>query len=294
MPQKVVDAPKNISSFACGSCHTILTDTAGNLWVTGWNNRGQLGLGSTKDETKFQRLEFDQRFTIVEAGNNSSAALTSDSRIFMWGSNFWNQLGFSNKHQKIVTKPIELKLPQNEPVASIKFGLRHTAILTRNNLIYIIGSLKYFLNSEHQIINHNSIEFIVLSPAHKILHIACGQKTVLFSDDQMIRGIGDNKFGQCQEIHADGKIIQLASGWTHSAYVTENKELFLFGRNNYGQLGNGSRSECAGPQKCSIQNVEKVELGAEHGILISNNEIFTWGWNEHGNCGNGELALDDV
>lgn len=295
LPQKVENLPENIKSISAGAGHTIICDDFGDLWVTGWNNKGQLGVGSTTDKCRFEKLEFHQKFSSVSAGWDNSAGITFSNRLFVWGSNLQGQLGFSNKLHKIITHPVELKFPSDELVASISFGLRHTAVLTLNNRIYIIGSLKHFKNAKHRIINHNSTEFMLVVPCGKIRELASGQNhiTLLDDDRNSICGIGDNKFMQCSEVKSCGKIIKLSSGWTHNAFLTDAKELFLYGRNSYGQLGNGSKGDCSAvPQKCQIQSVDEFQLGAEHGILLSKNDIYTWGWNEHGNCGNG--TVEDV
>lgn len=96
---------------------------------------------------------------------------------------------------------------------------------------------------------------------------------------------------QCSKVQPKEKIVKMQSGWTHVGLLTESRELFLFGRNSYGQLGNGDRTTTEIPQKFPIYPIDDFDLGAEHGIAISRGEIFTWGWNEHGNCGNG--SFDD-
>jgi secretion-regulating guanine nucleotide exchange factor len=122
-----------------------------------------------------------------------------------------------------------------------------------------------------------------------VIHFACGQNHISFvkRDGTEIHSIGENKFGQCTRIVLDEKILRIESGWTHVAYLTESRKLFLYGRNNYGQLGNGSRNEIDSdtPHQCLIFPVDDFALGAEHGILKSNGAVYTWGWNEHRNCG---------
>lgn len=293
-PQEVEVLPRNISSITAGAGHTIIRDESGDLWVTGWNNKGQLGLGTTEDKNRFEKVEFNEKFKSASAGWDTSAAITADNRLFVWGSNLQNQLGFSSKQHKLISRPVELKLPSDERPSSITFGLRHAAVLTSNNHIYITGSLKHFKYSNHRIINHNSTEFMLIIPEARITFIASGQNHITTCNDRnSIHAIGDNKFMQCSEIKPDGKVIQLSSGWTHNGFLTDSKELFMYGRNNYGQLGNGSVSDAsATPQKCQIHPVDDFQLGAEHGILLSNNDIYTWGWNEHANCGNG--SVEDV
>lgn len=293
MPSKVNNIPENISSISAGGGHTIIINTSHDLWTCGWNNKGQLGIGSTTDASSFVKLNFNHKFRCLTCGWDTSAGITLDDRLFVWGSNNQDQLGFSRTQHKIILKPTELKLPSNERVADIQFGLRHSVILTKSNQLYIIGSLKHFKNVNHHVVNHNSIEYLKVVVNGTVSQIVSGQNHFAFLDDsKSIRGIGDNKFMQSADLKLDERIIKMSSGWTHNAFLTESRELFLYGRNNYGQLGNGCRSDYEAPQKCRIYPVDDFQLGAEHGILMSNGEIYTWGWNEHGNCGNG--TMEDV
>lgn len=293
LPTRVENVPSDIKAITAGAGHTIILENSGDLWATGWNNKGQLGIGSTINTSSFIKLDFNHKLRSVSCGWDTSGAITNDNRLFVWGSNSQNQLGFSNKEKKIVTKPVELKLPFGDRVVDIKFGLRHSAILAASNNIFIIGSSKHFKNVKHQIINHNSTEYLHIIPESKIHQIASGQNHISMLDERnSIHGLGDNKFMQCSDVKHDGKITRLTAGWTHNAYLTETKELYLYGRNNYGQIGNGRRSDFEAPHKCEIHPVDAFQLGAEHGILKSNDDVYTWGWNEHGNCGNG--SVDDV
>lgn len=285
--------PENISSISAGGGHTIIIDDSCDLWSSGWNNKGQLGIGSTNDSSSFIKLNFNYKFRCVACGWDTSAGITFDDRLFVWGSNNQDQLGFSRTQYKVILAPTELKLPSNERVVDIQFGLRHSVILTKSNQLYIIGSLKHFKSVNHHIVNHNSIEYLKVVVNSTISQIVSGQNHVAFHDGaKSICGIGDNKFKQSADLKLDERIVKMSSGWTHNAVLTESRELFLYGRNNYGQLGNACRSDYETLQKCRIHPVDDFQLGAEHGILISNGTIYTWGWNEHSNCGNG--SMEDV
>lgn len=144
----------------------------------------------------------------------------------------------------------------------------------------------------HQTIRHNSTDFLLIVPEIPILQIASGQNHVSIVDTlNRVYGIGDNKFMQCTSNQSNTKVVKILSGWTHVGFLIESKELWLFGRNNYGQLGADTSREATGtPIKFPVHPIDDFSLGAEHGIAISKGQgdktnIFTWGWNEHGNCG---------
>ena len=54
LPQIVpLSEPLVLSGASGGGGHTILVSTDGELYVSGWNNKGQLGIGTTEDVNKF-------------------------------------------------------------------------------------------------------------------------------------------------------------------------------------------------------------------------------------------------
>lgn len=293
LPTKVENPPRDIAQIVCGAGHTIVVDSCGNLEACGWNNKGQLGIGTTDDSSKFVKVKCQEKYQRVSCGWDTSAGITKDGRLFVWGSNNQNKLGISSEVTKVITSPMELKLPSNEKCADIQFGLRHSVILTESKKIFLLGSLKHFKKVNHESILHNGVEFLLLNHNCGVSQISSGQNHVSFLDEcNTIHGIGDNKFMQCLTVSPTHKVIKIASGWTHNAFLTENRELHLYGRNNYGQLGTGNRVALQEVFKCPIHPIDDFQLGAEHAIIKSNGRVLTWGWNEHGNCGNG--SFEDV
>lgn len=283
-----------IKFLCCGASHTLIIDENGDIWAAGKNNRGQLGDGTTANKNKFVKISVPMKFQEVCCGWVCSAAFTTDSRLFLWGSNMHNQLGF-NSSSKLFVAPEELTLPAEwgKPI-KLKFGLKFAVILTDNNRIFITGSLKAFQNSPNcRMLTHNSCEYLAL--VSEVKDFACGQNHVIFScpHSSTIFGIGENKFNQCGERKVKDSVKSILSGWTHCCVLTKNGKLFLWGRNSYGQLGNGIKDNqpCNNNsmQKISIERIDDVSLGSEHGILLAENKVFTWGWNEHGNCGTGDF-----
>lgn len=293
LPSEVHDIPSSkIKQISAGSRHTMLLEENGDLWFAGRCEMS--GVGSV-NLCKFTQLQLSWKSKYIACGWDVSASISEDNRLFVWGTNSSNQLGFVER--KIIRDPTQLLLPDNEIPIEVKFGLKFTAILTQSRKLFVTGNLRSLLKSpskHFKIITNNSLQWLQTDNTitGDITHFACGENHILLvtNDGHMIHGIGDNKYGQCGSgcIESSEKIIQIESGWKHSAYLTETKKLFLIGRNNYGQLGNGNRNEIASdiPHQCSIFPVNDFSLGAEHGILKSLNEsVYTWGWNEHRNCG---------
>jgi alpha-tubulin suppressor-like RCC1 family protein len=83
-------------------------------------------------------------------------------------------------------------------------------------------------------------------------------------------------------------ISQVSLGEFHTAYISNNT-LYMFGKNTYGQLGQGHQDILTKPRPVKFPNkfyVEKVACGGEHTLaLTNNNELFSWGLNIFGQLG---------
>jgi alpha-tubulin suppressor-like RCC1 family protein len=69
--------------------------------------------------------------------------------------------------------------------------------------------------------------------------------------------------------------------------ITKNNELYSFGQNNYGQLGNGSKTECC-LKPVRILKEKKVKTvalanGGEHSMVLTlDGELYGFGRNSYG------------
>lgn len=81
----------------------------------------------------------------------------------------------------------------------------------------------------------------------------------------------------------------------HSAAVTEDGDLYCWGDNYYGQLGNGTTEDQYSPVKI-LDNVMSVSLEDWHSAAITaNGDLYCWGNNEYGQIGNGmENTLERI
>lgn len=303
-PQQVESLPfevDNVTSIGCGGGHILISTDSGDLYATGWNNRGQLGLGHTEDGTRFAlvgRFHFEK----ITCGWDVSGGITvDDGDLYLWGSNVWQQVSCSG--EKFVPTPTKLSLPAGSKAKKVCFGLRHTCILTENGTLLLLGKSKWIQREEgnvwttvaHVPSSSGIGDFYSLELAEKITDVASGENhLVVRLENGSVICIGDNKFGQSAngaDLNAAKRaIVKLESGWSHSGYLTKAGQVYLWGRNNYGQLG-GRRAD-VGPNEPALldleSNVTEFCLGSQHGLaLTATDGLFTWGWNEHGNCGTG-------
>ena len=75
-------------------------------------------------------------------------------------------------------------------------------------------------------------------------------------------------------------------GWEHSAAITEDGRVYMWGKNNYGQVGNGKSGESeiqTEPVKI-MDNVQYVSLGLQTSAVITKDgSLYMWGNNAFNN-----------
>lgn len=76
-------------------------------------------------------------------------------------------------------------------------------------------------------------------------------------------------------------------GSEHSAAITENGDLYMWGNNSYGQLGDGTTITRDKPTKI-MGNVKSISLGHWHSAVITEDgDLYMWGDNNFGQLGDG-------
>lgn len=134
--------PEAIRKIVGGAGHTLILDADGHVYSCGLNNKGQAGNTNIEQGNvlTFQRLCALEHEVVIEVccGWDSSAALTRNGELYVWGSNRYGQLGLDPSIFPLVPHP--RKISTCERIKNISMGLRHTAIITENRELYVCGS----------------------------------------------------------------------------------------------------------------------------------------------------------
>ncbi|EDL97616.1 rCG42876 [Rattus norvegicus] len=188
--------PEKVKLAACGRNHTLVSTDTGGVYAAGGNNEGQLGLGDTDDRDTFHQIGFFTPSDIIKqlsAGANTSAALTEDGKLFMWGDNSEGQIGLKNKSNVCIPHEVTV----GKPISWISCGYYHSAFVTKK-VVYAFGLGQFgqlglgtflFETSEPKIIDRIKDQ--------KISHISCGENhTALMTDIGLMYTFGDGRHGK--------------------------------------------------------------------------------------------------
>lgn len=251
-PQEVLRFPNehfinNLIGISGGGGHCLFLDRSGNVYSCGWNNKGQLGIDTTENVAHITGIPTSifkgAKISHIETGWDCSAAIDSTGELYLWGSNLYHQLGTAKTEILLALSPRKTVLPGHEKCIKVQFGLRSACFVTES-CTYFVGISKAFNQFKTmknvQLIQWNGIDYWKFDTS--IVHIAGGQNHFTFCTNEFkgIQGFGDDRFSQSGTVPLSNKNIVnvLKSGWTHNGFLNQNGEVFLWGRNNYGQIGN--------------------------------------------------------
>lgn len=80
---------------------------------------------------------------------------------------------------------------------------------------------------------------------------------------------------------------RLSMGYERSAYITESGDLYIWGNNSNGEIGDGSKENSSKPIKIA-GNVSQVSLGGTHSAYVTDSgDLYVWGANSNGQIGDG-------
>ncbi|XP_056116722.1 uncharacterized protein DDB_G0290685 [Rhinichthys klamathensis goyatoka] len=278
---------ERVQLVACGTDHTLVSTSQGEIFAAGGNSDGQLGLGHCNGSVSFQRLRPFCDYAPIKllcAGDHTSAALTEDGRLFLWGDNSVGQLGLGNDSHALLPK--ELKLGQ--PVQSASCGYRHSALVTDNGDVFTFGeSADGRLGlSAHLLANHSCPQRV--ESLHRVLQVACGGKHTLALTEDELYSFGRGEFGQLglgtMMFVADapvavghfrkGRVTHVTCGENHTALITDSGLLYTFGDGRHGKLGLGDENftNQFSPTVCQRffdYSVMTVACGSSHMLVFA-------------------------
>ncbi|XP_041500084.1 X-linked retinitis pigmentosa GTPase regulator-like isoform X2 [Microtus oregoni] len=245
--------PEKVKLAACGRNHTLVSTDKGGVYAAGGNNEGQLGLGDTDDRDTFHQICFftsKDSIKQLSAGANTSAALTEDGKLFMWGDNSEGQIGLKNKSNVCIPHEVTV----GKPISWISCGYYHSAFVTTDGELYTFGEPengKLGLPN-HLLINHRSPQRVLGIP-EKVLQVACGGGHTVVLTEKVVYAFGLGQFGQLGlgtflfetseprviERIKDQKISFISCGENHTALMTDVGLMYTFGDGRHGKLGLG-------------------------------------------------------
>eukprot|EP01041_Mallomonas_annulata_P001258 gene1258-2435_t len=270
-----------------GCEHTLLITKDGKLYSFGYNYRGQLGLGSTTSEStpRAVRSLLSKKVITAACSYHHSVVLTTDGAIYTFGRNDCGQLGHGDNIDR-KTPHLVTNHPKN--VLALSCGQFHSVIVTKTGTVFSCGKNDYGqLGLEGIELAKTYTKVFGAPESEAISQVCCGYyHTLLLSQNGVVYGFGRNDYGQlglghtqpriygCHAITAlrDKNVTAISAGCYHSIAITSNGMLYVFGRNNHGQLGTGDTEERHLPHPVDDfvgRRIISIAAGFYHTVVLS-------------------------
>ncbi|WP_324611983.1 InlB B-repeat-containing protein [Bifidobacterium asteroides] len=274
---------------SAGGSHSLALGSDGNAYAWGYNSSGQLGNGTssprytpvrvkTPDRKTYPDLPADFTYLQVSAGTDHSLALGSDGNVYAWGSNGNGQLGDGTRTDK--NTPVRVKtpdrstypdLPADFTYLQVSAGAYHSLALGSDGNAYAWG-----YNSSGQLGNGTS------SPRYTPVRVKTPDRKTY------------------PDLPADFTYLQVSAGTDHSLALGSDGNVYAWGSNGNGQLGDGTRTDKNTPVRVKTPDRStypdlpadftylQVSAGAYHSLALgSDGNAYAWGYNSSGQLGDG-------
>lgn len=260
---------KNVRLIALGGSHGVAL-TAEGVRTWGGNLRGQLGVGSSSQgheklampgcTAEPQTPNLPPTVTGLWAGQMTVFALCN-SGLWAWGWNEYGACGTGGKGGE-VTVPMPVLMPEHHgEIAEVACGEHHTVIrLTDGRLVGMGQGRQGQLGPHTPAIPLPSL----LNGVSDIVEVRAGRdRTVLRSSNGKVTEWGNE---QPPTTRVAAGASSISCGGTHSLAVVDG-EVWSWGNNERGQVGDGTREPRVAPVPIDLQ-ASRVITGDYHSIAI--------------------------
>ncbi len=187
----------------------------------------------------------------MSAGPYTTCALKDNGRVSCWGRNSWGEVGNDDSATYATTaKPVEGTAPGGISVAT---GMEHSCAVEGD------GTVKCWGRNNYAQLGHGLVGEYTLPPG-------------------TVSGLPSG-------------VTSVISGAEHTCALSDAGEVYCWGRNTYGQIGNGATgNRVAAPNLVGglSSDIVAISAGSDHTCALTDlGGVKCWGRNDYGEIGNG-------
>lgn len=294
------------SAFALGYLQQDLAAESEHASVFTWGSDqyGQLGDGGETDILVPEAVQDLDTKNIVQisACGNSTAALSANGDVYTFGCGMHSRLGHGfSLHQENEILP--RKIEQLGPCTQVEIGEYHGGVVTADGKLYTWGrDLSGMLGHQNTNKGHPNLVAGALEK-EKVVGVSCGLKhTAAITESGKLFTWGSAREGALGhgnekravkepkqvEALAGARVVEISCGRDSTLARTEDGKLYVFGANDYGQVGVGKnkRYQRSPALLRRIPEVVQVAAGGFHAVaLTKDGNVYTWGFGTDGQTG---------
>ena len=239
------------STMSAAQYHTCGATGSSALYCWGKNESGRLGDGTTADRTTPTQIGTDQSWTTVSAGYDHTCAVTTSGVGYCWGDNTYGKLGTDDLPSVDQLSPTAVS--GSYSWKSISAGESFSCGVTTAAEGYCWGQNSY---GQLGIGTRSNLDVITAVPT-------------------LVNG------------SHSWKVISV--GQSQACGITNSGEAYCWGRNDYGQVGDGTTEHGTAPTLVSGGHTwQSISAGVSHTCAVTaSGDAYCWGSGSNSRLGTG-------
>ena len=301
-------------TFSIGSVHAAVIRSDGNLYTFGSNLNGQLGTGNTISSIVPTLVNSVPTWSLISTGAQFTVGVRSAGTLWTWGYNTNGQLGQNAAANATVVSPTQITITPS-PIA-ISAGDTHAAMVLSDNSLWAWGG-----NVSGQVGNGTTTDTfhpvqvgtlkvwdsVSAGAQHTLARQSSGANPDTLwawgsnGGGQLGQFSGGNQSAPVQVNLVTSPVAVFSAGGLHSLAITTDGQLWSWGTNDNGQIGDNSspisNSTTFLPGIRSVLTApsllwSRVAAGGAHSLALAiDGTLWSWGDNTYGQLGNGASSV---
>ena len=288
--------------------HSFAVVTGGEVYAWGRNQQGQLGDGSITNRTAPVLVSIPTTAAAtgaLAAGLTSSAGVVNYQPALGWGANDVGQVGDGSTTERHTA--VDVAFPPGTVLTDIAAGYSHSLAVDDTGVAYAWGA-----NNQGQLgtgdttAQDSPVPVTGFPTGTRIIAVTAGQfHSVALADDGTVYAWGGNSQSELGDGTSTNRltpvevtgfpagtiVTAISSHNVHTVAVTSTGDVYAWGNNTYGQIGNGTTVVQTTATEVTLpaeELVVDVAAGALHTAIVTDSgSAYTWGYNLYGQLGNG-------
>jgi len=241
-------------------------------------------------------LDYTEAIRTFDFNDNNAAAITSDGGLYVWGDGYSGQIG----NDSTTDCPTPLCVLEN--AFSVSVGMNHTAAVTSGGNLYTWGN---GMNGQLGLgaLQTRTVPARVYWISNVVSVTAGFSLTAAITENRSLYMWGINSNGEVgigvtslavstpQKVLENVKMVDIgwaSTGSNHTVALTYTGDLYAWGDNSRGQVGNGTTVDQKFPYLV-LRDVAYAYAGNEYTAAITDSgDLYLWGYNKYGQLGNGD------
>lgn len=288
----LVSGINNVSGIFCSQSRSFIlvnNNGSGELYAQGLDINGRID-GSDYIISPLKRIHPDKNWRSFSCGFSHNVGIDVDDKMYIWGENLtnhesiWGDEDVSRPNSTLV--PI-MEIGSGVGWSDVSCGTWFTLAISNSGYLYAWGDGEYVGQG-----NTGDISGVIQVGTRKWTQIAAGDSHSLAISSGELFGFGYNLYGELGP-SGIGSLIptpsyipsyasdKIYAGENISSYIY-NTNVYIFGRNNYGQLANGTKIDNSGTTNVGMYfnylNAKDMSLGQSTiAIQTYDNELYLAG-----------------